>query len=241
MTVYLASDPILREAGRLQSANGFRELFLSDLKCPCSVLYIAADPVAYKANDEYGTLFFSALEHEEVQLSERTVLDGRNKADAERLVASADLIVLGDGDVCTQHAFFEEIDLQMYLFDFDGVLLGIGSGAMNASTDVFVQSGEVGTATDLYYEAHLFGLSLSRVSMVPHYRFDTKKPEETDEYLLERISYCCEGGVKKLFALPDGSFFLCCGEISVLFGEGYLIEDDHAWRCCRENECYRPE
>lgn len=236
MVLYLTSDPIDREERCLQKKNGFSELFLAALKSPCHAVYVCADPTAQKENDESAALFFSCLEAVGVTLSSTTVLDARNQAETEALIARSDLVVLGDGDVCTQHAFFEEIKLALPLVFYQGVVLGIGSGSVNAAIDVFVQP--KGMATDLFYKKRLFGLALTRISVVPHYIKGVTKGADVELYAYEHLTFTGER-IDKIYAIPDGSFVLCEQGASVMFGEGYLIEDDHARFCCNENECHR--
>ena len=238
MIIYLTNDPIDIKTAALQAANGFSELFCADAASLQRALYIGADPQKTEENDAMAKQILSAMQKTGLHISVCSVLDERTKADAEALVASAELIVLGDGDVCTQHAFLEEIGLGALLALHAGVLLCIGSGAVCASFDVYVQPEGKGAATDLLYKKHLYGLGLTRVSVVPHFCMGSQQAAMARSIEPERITYRGERA-HMLYAIPKGTFILCQDGNAVMFGEGYLIEDEYAIRYCRENECRR--
>ena len=73
----------------------------------------------------FGADAVSAFAMAGMAFSSFHILDGENQEDAPYLIADSDLIILAGGHVPTQNAFFRELDLDVLLQDYEGIILGI--------------------------------------------------------------------------------------------------------------------
>lgn len=219
----------------LNEANGFvdglRESWRSDSQC----LIISSDPENFDLNDEMAETFRNAFLFHGLTVSDLAVVDCRNEEDTEELVAQSDVIVLAGGHVPTENAFFRRIGLRELLQDFDGIVMGISAGTMNCADIVYAQPEEEGESVDPDYERFLPGLGLTDVMVLPHYQ-KVKDYWLDGQRLFEDITYGDSWG-NRFYALVDGSFILAEDGHTVLYGEGYLVQDGELTQICREGEC----
>ncbi len=214
--------------------NRFVELLREVVEPGMAGLYVAADPDAFGLNDEAANTFANCFDYANMPLSEMNVLDARTIGEKEALVRSADVIILGGGHVPTENAFFEALRLREMLTCFDGVVMGISAGSMNAADEVYAQPEEPGEATDPDYAKYLRGLGLTDINVLPHYQ-KVKDDLIDGMRLFEDVTYQDSEG-RIFFAIPDGSYILDDGESQTLFGEGYIIADGELTAVCVEGE-----
>ena len=223
MILYLTSSPCIDGAPRaiLNPANGFLQRLKADLPNPCRCLFIASDPDEPKECAHYGSHMFSAFAEAGLFFSRFQVLDCTNAADAPRLVAESDLILLSGGHVPTQNRFFQKLKLDALLENFPGVVLGISAGTMNAAATVYAQPELPGESTDPNYQRFLPGLGLTQVNVCPHYQ-KVRHDILDGKRLFEDITYPDSLG-RSFYALPDGSYFYIHEGDTLLCGEAYRI------------------
>ena len=170
MICFLTSSPFLEEENRLNPANGLLEELRKSLKPKCRALFICSNPEGHERTVFFAQAVREAFEADGFSFSGFEILDGRNRDRADELVKASAFIVLAGGHVPTQNRFFHEIGLRDLLQGFDGVILGISAGTMNAAETVYAQPEEEGEAIDPDYQRFLPGLGLTKVQILPHYQ-----------------------------------------------------------------------
>lgn len=224
MTVFLTSSPCVIGADRaiLNPENNFLENLREVMPDHPQCLIICANPEDHDLTDGFASDMVSAFREVDMEFGDCVVLDNRNQDDAAELIAEADLIILGGGHVPTQNAFFHEIGLRELLEDYDGIIMGISAGTMNAAERVYAQPEMPGeSAPD--FPRFLEGLGLTEVNILPHYQ-QVKDYELDGQRLFEDVTYADSMG-ECFFALVDGSYVMEAEGKTVLFGEAYCIED----------------
>ena len=234
MTYFLTSSTCVAGSPALNPANGFVEELQKDLPSPCRALFIASDP----DDPEHTYRFFNDMPGSFAEIgvpfAQADVLIRENQDQCEELIANAQLIILCGGHVPTQNRFFQEISLREKLQGWDGVLMGVSAGSMNASEVVYAQPEEPGEAIDPDYQRFLTGLGLTKIMLLPHYQ-KVKDSILDGMRLYEDITYSDSMG-HKFYVLVDGSYILGRDGREELRGEAYLIENGVLTQLSRENE-----
>ena len=222
MTVYLTSSPCIDGADRaiLNPQNGFLDRIRFDLPENPRCLFIASSPDDRGATCDFGAAMFCAFAEAGIHFCQYHILDRLNEDFAADLIHDSDFIILAGGHVPTQNAFFNELMLDVLLQDYEGVIMGISAGSMNAAAVAYLQP-ECPGESHPEFERFAPGLSLTDIQICPHYQkvynmiLDGKR-------LFEDITY--EDSIGNcFFALPDGSYIRLDGDSTYLFGEAYTI------------------
>lgn len=235
MICFLTSSPFLEEENRLNPANGLLDELRNCLKPGCSALFICSDPEGHERTLFFAQAMKEAFEADGFSFDSFEILDGLNREHAEALVRDADLIILAGGHVPTQNRFFREISLRELLWSFDGVILGISAGTMNAAETVYSQPEEEGEAVDPDYQRFLPGLGLTKTQILPHYQ-STRHDVLDGLRVFEDIAYP-DSMARAFFALPDGSYLHIHKGREELRGEAFMIRDGVLSRICKKEEC----
>ena len=235
MICFLTSSPFLQEENRLNPANGMLDELRKCLKPDCSALFICSDPEGHERTAFFAQAVKEAFEADGFSFGAFEILDGLNRERAKALVRGADFIILAGGHVPTQNRFFREIGLRELLRSFDGVILGISAGTMNAAEIVYSQPEEEGEAIDPAYQRFLSGLGLTKAQILPHYQ-NTRHDVLDGLRVFEDIAYPDSMG-RAFFALPDGSYLHIHEGREELRGEAFLIRDGELSRICKKEEC----
>lgn len=230
--LFLVSSPFTEPGKPLNEKNKFVERLL---KCEYkSVLMITSAPEDIGFTEGFSNAIKYTMELSGFTFDDYKILDDRNKAHAKELVGSSDLIILGGGHVPTQNAFFAEIGLKDCMKGFDGTVLGISAGSMNAASTVYAQPEEEGEASDPKFRRFLEGLGLTDVMLLPHYQ-DTKDSILDGKKLFEEVTYPDSYG-RKFIAICDGSYLYSDGSAEKICGEAYLIQDGSIRKICGTGE-----
>jgi len=232
MTIFLTSNPFLE--GSLNPANDFLARLGAALDTPCPTLYICSDPDDFARCDAYAQTARDWFAAAGFPLSPFACLDRRNQDRAAALVRGAKLLILAGGHVPTQNRFFHEIGLRELLQDWDGVLVGISAGSMNAAELVYAQPEEPGEAIDPDYARFLPGLGLTRTQILPHFR-DLRDAEVDGLRVVEDISLPDSLG-RCFYAISDGDYLLCQDGRETFYGETWRIRDGALEPLCGEGE-----
>ena len=235
MTLFLTSSPCIIGAPRaiLTASNGFLDRLRAALPPRPRTLFICADPDNASGTDEFAEAFAHAFREAGLELGDYTTLDHRNMADTPALVAQSQLIILSGGHVPTQNAFFEECDLRRHLQDYDGVLMGISAGSMNAAQVVYAQPENPGESIDPDYPLFLPGLGLTDIQILPHYQ-QVKDYMLDGKRLYEDITYSHSYG-HTFHVFPDGTYLYQDDRLCGIFGECYTIRDGVMEQICYRN------
>lgn len=235
MDCLLTSSIFAPNTEELSVENGFLDRLKAALPNPCRALFICSDPDRPARTDAFAATVQKGFSSAGFSLSTFDVLDRRTQKDAPRLVREANCIILAGGHVPTQNRFFEEIGLKRLLLDFQGVLIGISAGSINAADAVYAYPEKEGEALDPSYQKDLSGLGLTRTMLLPHYQI--LKEETVDGLrLLEDIILPDSRG-RTFYALVDGSYLRINRGIETICGEAYRIQDGAITRISERGTC----
>ena len=230
MTLFLTSSPCednVPQGCELPCIYFERNEFVANLRKYVApggrFLVIAAWPGDHARNDEMAQTFAGCFDWHGMGFTDVQVLDSRNQEHAEELVASSDAILLAGGHVPTENAFFKQIGLRELLADYQGVIMGVSAGSMNAADTVYVQPEEAGEAIDPNFVRWTQGLGLTDKNILPHYNM-VRDNILDGMRLFEDVTYPDSVG-HPLYVLPDGSYILEADGQSTLYGEGYLLHN----------------
>ena len=223
------------ELYKLNEQNGFVDQLHSVLPKAINILYIVSFPTDYEITDYYANRMRTMYE-KEFTVTSFTILDARNQEHTKDYIKQADLIILSGGHVPTQNAFFQDIHLKEEIKDFDGVIIGVSAGSMNASDEVYAQPELEGEAASKTYPRFIKGLGLTTIQILPHYH--ELKDMEVDGYrsiedlaIPDSVQHC-------FYAIPDGSYILCKDGSNTIYGEAYKIQEKEMKEICKENKTY---
>lgn len=239
MTLFLTSSPCednVPEGCNLPCIYFERNAFVANLQRYVApggrFLVIAAWPGDHDRNDEMANTFAGCFSWHGMGFAQVDVLDSRNAALAPELIAASDVILLSGGHVPTENAFFKAIGLRELLVGYEGVIMGVSAGSMNAADTVYVQPEEAGEAVDPTFIRWTEGLGLTDKNILPHYNM-VKDNILDGLRLFEDVTYPDSAG-HPLYVLPDGSYILETEEGSTLYGEAYLLHNGVMERICNE-------
>lgn len=232
--LFLVSSPFTEPGKPLNKSNQFVERLL---KCEHhSALMVTSAPSDIRFSERFSYAIQHTMALSGITFENYIILDDRNKMDAQELVAASDFIILGGGHVPTQNAFFAEIGLKDCMKNYDGTVLGISAGSMNAASIVYAQPEEEGETADPNYRRFLKGLGLTNVMLLPHYQ-DTKDRILDGKKLFEEVTYPDSFG-RQFIAICDGSYLYADGTAERICGEAYLIQNGTIRKICDEGEEY---
>lgn len=224
MIAFLTSSPCIYGAPRaiLNPENNFIDNLFSCLPQNPRCLFICSAPDDPGFTDRVSREMAEAFREAGMEFSRLYKLDRRNQEDAQMLIWKSDFIILSGGHVPTQNAFFQEIGLREMLQNYQGVILGISAGTMNAAERVYAQPEEAGESAP-EFERFLPGLGITHVNVLPHY-------QQVKDYLLdglrlfEDVTYADSYG-ECFFVFVDGTYLLVEDGMTTLYGEAYCLRD----------------
>ncbi len=224
MIAFLTSSPCVPNADRaiLNPANGFVDRMRAALPQHPRCLFICSHPDSAYLTDKYAADMDEAFSGAGIAFQSLAVLDSRNDDRAPALIAQSDLIILAGGHVPTQNEYFARIGLRRLLQDYQGVLMGVSAGSMNAAEMVYVQPEMEGESSP-HFNRWRPGLGVTNTNILPHYQqirdwyLDGKR-------LFEEITYADSRG-HAFYALVDGSYLCIENGEEEMVGEAYRISD----------------
>ena len=226
MIAFLTSSPCVYGAPRaiLNPENSFLRNLFSSLPTHPRCLFICAAPDDPGFTDRVSSEMADAFREAGMEFSRLYTLDRRNQDDAQMLIWKSDFIILSGGHVPTQNEFFQEIGLKELLENYQGVVMGISAGTMNAAARVYAQPEESGESVP-EFPRFLPGLGITHVNVLPHY-------QQVKDYLLdgrrlyEDVTFADSYG-ERFFVFVDGTYLLIEDGQTTLYGEAYLLHDGH--------------
>ena len=221
--LFLTSSPFAAPGAPLNGKNCFAVRFAACVRGMRRALFITSDPAHVRFTESFSDAVRLTMELTGIRFPDYTILDGRNRERAAELVQSAELIILAGGHVPTQNAFFAEIGLRAMMRQFDGTVLGISAGSMNAADIVYAQPEEEGEAVDPAYQRFLTGLDLTKTMLIPHYQ--AIRDDMLDGMRIVADITCPDSFGRRFIALCDGSYLYADSGCERIFGEAYLIQD----------------
>lgn len=171
MTLFLTSSPCIYDhsPATLTEANGFLRRIRSKLPPKPNTLFVASSPADHAKTDFYCGDMAGAFERAGIPLTGWRLLDDLTAADAKKLIAWSDFIILMGGHVPTQNEFFNRIGLKGLLKGYPGVIMGISAGTMNAAETVYAQPEDAGETAPTFRRFYP-GLGLTKLNVCPHYQ-----------------------------------------------------------------------
>lgn len=235
MIAFLTSSPCVIGAPRaiLNPENGFLDNLRSCLPPRPRALFVCSDRDSYGMTDNFGRDFAAAFKEADLELSGYEVLDGRNAEKAQQLIWRSDLIILMGGHVPTQNRFFQETALDKLISNFQGVVLGISAGSMNAAERVYAQPEAPGESA-ASFRRFLPGLGLTRLNILPHYQ-QAKDYTLDGMRLYEDVTFADSMG-ECFYSLVDGTYLLIEDGMTMLYGEAYRLQDGVMEQISQKNE-----
>lgn len=234
MIYFLTSSPCVVGSPALNPVNSFVDELQRALPSPCRALFICSDPDQPSLTYGFAEDMRESFGEIGIPFTDVQVLERNNQDRCGELVASAGLIFLVGGHVPTQNAFFQDIALRGHLANFNGVVVGVSAGSMNAADVVYAQPEEPGEAVDPDYQRWLPGLGLTKCMTIPHYNQD--KDWLLDGMRLYEDITCADSMGHRFYVLVDGSYILGRDGREELRGEAYLIEDGSIRQISREGD-----
>ena len=224
MIAFLTSSPCIYGAPRaiLNPENGFTDSLFSCLPDHPRCLFICSGPDTPYLTDKFAHEMRMAFEEAGMVFSDFQILDRRTQKDAQLLIWKSDFIILAGGHVPTQNQYFQEIGLTGLLKNYQGVLMGISAGTMNAAKRVYVQPEEQGESVP-EFPRFLPGLGITHVNVLPHYQ-QVKDYMLDGRRLYEDITFADSFG-EQFFVFPDGTYLLIEDGQTTLYGEAYCLSD----------------
>ena len=224
MIAFLTSSPCIPNADRaiLNPDNGFADRMREALPEHPRCLFICSHPDSAYLTDKYAGDMDEAFSGAGMPFASLTVLDSRNDEHAAELIAQSDFIILAGGHVPTQNEYFTRIGLRELLNGYQGVLMGVSAGSMNAADMVYVQPEMEGESAQ-NFQRWLPGLGLTNVNILPHYQ-QIKDWYLDGKRLFEDITYDDSHG-HAFYALVDGSYLWIENGTEKLLGEAWRIAD----------------
>ena len=224
MIAFLTSSPCVYLAPRaiLNPENDFIRNLQRCLPSKPRCLFVCSSPDDYKFTDRVAEEMAAAFEEAGIPFSTMTKLDRRNQCDARELIWRSDLIILSGGHVPTQNRFFREIRLKEKLQNYQGVIVGISAGSMNAAGRVYVQPEEEGESSP-EFKRFLPGLGITDYNILPHYQ-QVKDYYLDGKRLFEEVTYADSMG-ECFFVFVDGTYLLAKNGRTELHGKAYCLQN----------------
>lgn len=237
MNLFLTSSPYLynHDPATLNPDNEFVERLRAALPRRAKTLFICSDPNDHEMTLNFIHLTKDAFGRAGIPLGKCTALDARNARWAYRLVAESEFIVLMGGHVPTQNAFFQRMRLRRLIQKFDGVVMGISAGSMNAATNVYSQPEESGESSPSF-QRFLSGLGLANINILPHYQ-QVKDYMLDGKRLYEDVTFADSMG-REFYVFPDGTYYYQDSEKSMILGECWRLSDGKMEKLCENGEHY---
>lgn len=241
MVVFLTSSPCddnVPSGVKMPCILDCRNEFVDNMKSwwkPESVgVIIAAYPCNFSLNDEMRDTFEKAFTYHGLTFEKLIMCDERNDEQIQEFIDDADFIMLAGGHVPTQNAYFKYLGLREKLKYFQGIVMGISAGSMNAADIVYVQPEEEGESLDPLFERFVLGLGLCKVNVLPHYQ-RVKDNYLDGRRLYEEITFEDSYG-QQFVVLVDGSYVMIYDGVAEVYGESFLISDGKMTKYLEEGQ-----
>lgn len=239
MLVFLTSSPTgpldgSRKVDGLDKKNHFVDNLRKYWKPNAKNLMITATPDSYEQNDEMISFFENAVKKDGFTCEPFEVWDSRTKDFSKEKLHSYDVIWLGGGHVPTQNKFFDEISLREKMEGFQGIVIGISAGTMNAADVVYAQPEHEGEAIDPSFQKFIKGLNLTKTQILPHYQM-VKDWYLDGMRLYDDITYSDSYG-QHFLVLEDGSYLMIQNGEETVWGNAYEIFDGQIRKISEDEE-----
>ena len=200
---------------------GFFEDLAGEWPESANLLYVPCDPDATKDNEHQLKQVLDAFEFAGLEVKDVKILDG--KKSAAEMVEWSDVIYLAGGHAPTQLAFMKRVNLKRALSGYNGIVIGLSAGSVNAAFYVYHMPELPGEATDPNYVKFTDGLDLTNIQIIPHRDYMRQLTLDGLRFIDDIVipdSFEC-----RFYLISDGSYFKVKNGMTTFKGEGELIED----------------
>ena len=206
-----------------EDCYGFFEDLREEWPQAANILYIPCDPEAVSENEHQKRRLLDAFEYTNLPVGEVRIMDEKPDSSLKDLIAWSNVIYLAGGHAPTQLAFMKRIGLKDALLGYEGIVIGLSSGSMNAAYNVYLLPELKGEAADPNFVRFSDGLDLTNIEIIPH--AETIKEMTIDgKNVLEDIVLPDSFG-SRFYMITDGSFFKVKSGRTSFKGVGEIIED----------------
>ncbi len=213
--------------------NHILDNFKKHIKKYDNFLFVASSENDFERTEMYAKLVFESFD-KTLPFKNYQILDGRTKADAEKLVLGADFIFLCGGHVPSQNSFFNNINLKDVIHRTKGVVCGGSAGSMNAAEIVYAQPELDGETQDPNFQKYIPGLALTSINIMPH--FDENSEDMLDGLHVFKDIMLPDSKVRPFVGFPDESYILQTSKGATLYGKGYYIANGTCYQINRHNQ-----
>ncbi len=229
MVVYLTSSFIpYKDLGAYEKIEpgeccGFFDDLKKEWKNPSNILYIPCDPKASEENDNQLKRVLDAFVLSGLEVNEAKIFEEDKASSIEESISWADVVYLSGGHAPTQLAFMNRIGLKKALLDYDGIVIGLSAGSVNAAFFSYQLPELPGEATDPNFTRFAFGLDLTNIQIIPH-------SDAMQDFVLDGMKFIDDIVLpdsygQRFYMITDGSYFKIKNGKSVFKGTGSIIED----------------
>ena len=138
----------------------------------------------------------------------------------------ADVFFLSGGHAPTENAFMKRCDLKNLIQEptlFDGILIGLSAGTVNAAEEVYLIPELPGESIDPSFVRFTEGLGLTGLNVLPHSRYERTVVLDGQKLVDEIVAKDSAG--RPIYLIEDGSYFIIRNGITEFFGEGEIMEN----------------
>lgn len=239
MIVFLTSDfteqdgaqALDREPSRepLIESNGFgeqlRRVWPQDRGA--NVLFVASNPDDWELEETDAAKVRAAFAAAGLAVEGMRCLDHRCGEDiaqsARELVTESDVIFLAGGHGPTENRFLHECHLREWLRDFDGIVIGLSAGSINAAELAYILPELPGEVTDKDYVRFREGLGLTKLQIIPHRQYLSGRKIAGQDFVNDILLPDSRG--RSFSFLDDGSYYRIENGVTEFFGSGDGIAD----------------
>lgn len=209
------------EAGKhpcvMDNRYGLHTLLQNHWPKNARVLMISSDPDASEINDFYINLYRQSFTMSGLSYDMIDCYDRRYQPN----IQAYDVLILAGGHTPTQNRYFKAINLKAKLQNYQGIIIGISAGSMNAADIVYAHPELEGEAIDPNFQRYLDGLGLFPIRILPHFQ-DIKDTWLDGKHLIADIALP-DSYHHDFYALNDGSYFVVANNRVELYGDAYYF------------------
>ena len=206
-----------------EDCYGFFEDLKGEWPQSANLLYVPCDPDAVSENEHQKKRLLDAFEYKNLPVGEVKILDEKHDSSLKDLIAWSNVIYLAGGHVPTQLAFMKRIGLKEALRDYNGVIIGLSSGSMNAAYNVYLLPELKGEAADPNFVRFSDGLDLTNIEIIPHAEIIKEMVIDGRNVFEDIILPDSFGG--RFYLISDGSYFKVKNGRTRFKGVGEIVED----------------
>ncbi|MBQ1327268.1 MAG: Type 1 glutamine amidotransferase-like domain-containing protein, partial [Eubacterium sp.] len=207
----------------LIDSNGFVDNLKKYWKDDSKILIFASNPEDFPENDFKKERIMDGFSLAGFSVENVNIYDHRNNEDIKKMIHWADVIYLSGGHCPTENKFIKETGLKEALKEFNGIFIGLSAGSVNAAGSVFLIPEEKGEAIDKDFIYFTEGLGLTDINIIPHSEY-LKEVILDGKHMMNDI-FIPFSYERKLYLLPDGSYFMIKDGETQLFGEAEVLFD----------------